>query len=376
MFFVTPAYGVNEGENSVQFTYYWEEYPIEVTDSTITITVINNITNKIGWNGEVIDSYRIAAGDQIVEVTEKHDAIDYTFTVVGTQTIVLAGIDNGYWGGYYGPIMFWSISPASVPEPEPTPEATPTPSPEPTPEVEPTPTPEPQPSPEPAPEPETTPVPETPSSPEPQPQPSQPVAPVEPQPEPQPVLPSPEPPIVEPTPEPEPEINPTPENPAPEAPESPQEPEQPVEVPEVLPEPIEPSEPSPGPAERDISEAINVDPSSLTEQQVEELIELALEVFKTAEQGSPEYEAALEALAIAAQSDDIELPAELAAIPLLGDVAGAVLEVFNDLGNVGADMSPQVRETSEEVIIAAVIVGQVALTATTAATTAASITRK
>lgn len=267
-----------------------------------------------------------------------------------------------------------------IPEPIPTPEETPTPTPEPTPEPttppEPTPTPETQPSPEPAPEPETTPVPETPSSPEPQPQPSQPVAPVEPQPEPEPVLPSPEPPVVEPTPEPEPEINPTPENPAPEATESPQEPEQPVEVPEVLPEPELPLEPAPEPSEPDISELINLEPSALTEQQIEALVELALEVFETAEQGSPEYEAALEALAIAAQADDLELPTELAAIPLLGDVAGAVLGVFNDLGNVGADMSPQVRETSEEVIIAAVIVGQVALTATTAATTAASITRK
>jgi hypothetical protein len=70
--------------------------------------------------------------------------------------------------------------------------------------------------------------------------------------------------------------------------------------------------------------------------------------------------------------DDVELPEELAAIPLIGDVAGAVLEVFNDLGNVGADMSPQVREQSEDVIVAAVIVGQVAL----AATSISSITRK
>jgi hypothetical protein len=52
-----------------------------------------------------------------------------------------------------------------------------------------------------------------------------------------------------------------------------------------------------------------------------------------------------------------------------------VLEVFNNLGNVGADMSPEVREKSEDVLVAAVIVGQVAITATTAAATAASIRR-
>jgi hypothetical protein len=98
----------------------------------------------------------------------------------------------------------------------------------------------------------------------------------------------------------------------------------------------------------------------------------ALEALETAQKGSEEYLEALAALAEAAQADDPELPSELAAIPLLGDVAGAVLEVFNDLGNVGADMSPQVREQSEEVIIAAVIVGQIALTATSVT----SITRK
>ena len=34
------------------------------------------------------------------------------------------------------------------------------------------------------------------------------------------------------------------------------------------------------------------------------------------------------------------------------DVAGAAVEVFNALGNAGADMSPQVREQSEKVVIA------------------------
>lgn len=75
-------------------------------------------------------------------------------------------------------------------------------------------------------------------------------------------------------------------------------------------------------------------------------------------------------LAEAARADDPELPEALAAIPLLGDVAGAVLGMFNALGNVGADMSPQVREQSEKVIIAAVIVGQIAMTATAAAAAA------
>jgi hypothetical protein len=125
-----------------------------------------------------------------------------------------------------------------------------------------------------------------------------------------------------------------------------------------------------------IAELSSIAPESLSGAQVAQLVSIALETFKTAEPGSEEYEAALEALAIAAQADDVELSEELAAIPLIGDVAGAVLEVFNDLGNVGADMSPQVRETSEEVVVAAVIVGQVAMAASTIASSTTSITRK
>ncbi len=116
----------------------------------------------------------------------------------------------------------------------------------------------------------------------------------------------------------------------------------------------------------------NVEPTTLTETQVAELKEAALATFETAQPGSEEYEAALDALLIAAQADDIVLDEELAAIPLIGNVAGAAVEVFNALGNAGADMSPQVREQSEKVVIAAVIVGQVAMTATAAATSAAA----
>jgi len=102
-------------------------------------------------------------------------------------------------------------------------------------------------------------------------------------------------------------------------------------------------------------------------------MEAALETFATAEQGSEEYEAALDALLIVAQADDIVVDEELAAIPLLGNAAVAAVEVFNALGNAGADMSPQVREQSEKVVIASVIVANIALTATSAATSAAAV---
>jgi hypothetical protein len=114
-------------------------------------------------------------------------------------------------------------------------------------------------------------------------------------------------------------------------------------------------------------------PTSLTEEQVEVLVSVALQTFETAEPGSEEYEQALDLLLVAAQADDIVLDEELAAIPLIGNVAGAAVEVFNAIGNAGADMSPQVREQSEKVVIASVIVANIAITATAAATSAAAV---
>ncbi len=226
----------------------------------------------------------------------------------------------------------------------PTPEPTPTPTPTETPVIivpEPTPTPTPEPTVEPTPVPteeptvEPTPEPTIPSEGEPTPSPS----PSE--------TPSKEPTEVEPEPLPEPEQAETPE------PES--EPE--LRVDEAVSE---------------IANLVEIKPEELTEAQVEQLVEAALVVFETAEQGSPAYEQALEALAVAAQADDPELPTELASIPLLGDVAGAALDVLNDLGNVGADMAPQVREQAEKTIIASVIAAQAAIGAVSAATSAAT----
>jgi len=121
-----------------------------------------------------------------------------------------------------------------------------------------------------------------------------------------------------------------------------------------------------------VEELSSIQPQLLTEEQQTLIVDAALETFASADQGSPEYEAALDALLVVAQADDIVINEELAAIPLIGNVAGAAVEVFNALGNAGADMSPQVREQSEKVVIAAVIVGQVAMTATAAATSAAT----
>lgn len=218
-----------------------------------------------------------------------------------------------------------------APTPTPTPQPEPSPSQQPTPE--PTPTPTPTPTPQPTPEPTPIPIPEPPV--------------VEPEP---PVI-EPEPPVVEPEP---PAIEP-----------------EPVPEPEPSPEPA-PEPPSEEAAVEEISNLVETAPGDLTDAQVEQLVEAALVVFETAEQGSPAYEQALEALAVAADADDEELPSELAAIPLLGDVAGAALEMFNDIGNVGADMAPEVREEAEKTVIATVIAAGAAINAVQSATTAAA----
>jgi hypothetical protein len=183
------------------------------------------------------------------------------------------------------------------------------------------------------------------------------------------------------SPEPEPSQEPSPEPTMPPQPEETEPPVEPTPTPEELfpePEPIEPPIIEPEeesitsaeelPEELSTEELMQVDleqivATDLSEAQVEALIEAALETFETAEQGSEEYVQALEALFVAAQADDIVLDESLAAIPLLGDVLGGATELVNFLGNAGADMSPQVREDSEKIVVTAVVAVQAALSA-------------
>ena len=146
--------------------------------------------------------------------------------------------------------------------------------------------------------------------------------------------------------------------------------EEPTEnVIQPTPEP-EPSE-TPEPTEPELPIDVNtVDPETLSDKEVEELVTAAEAILATAEQGSPAYEQALQALAVAAIADDPQLPTELESIP----GAQAVLETFNALGNIGADMAPQVREDAEKTIIASVIATGAAVQATVAAATTASMT--
>jgi hypothetical protein len=258
-----------------------------------------------------------------------------------------------------GPIPSPEPSPDENAESEQQPSTPVTPEPEPSqePSQEPTIPPQPQ-----EPEPPIQPTPE-PVAPSPEPSPNPPITPVDP------IIPEPEGETqVEPKPEPTP-VPPT-EEPAPKPTPSEEPIEEPEEnEPEPLPEP-EPSSPS-----EELGELANIDPSDLTDEQALELFALALEVFETAEVGSEEYQQALNALMIVAQSDDPELPAALAAIPLLGDVAGAILDIFNSLGNVGADMSPQVRETAEKIVVVSIVVTQIVAVTALGAMASTSIRR-
>ena len=301
------------------------------------------------------------------------------------------------------PTVSESVTVSPEPEPVETSEPTPEPSPEPTPTPTPTPTPQPQPvapapqpvAPAPQPEPSVEPeqpeeteepepiVSETPE-PEPEPEPSE-----EPSPEPEPSeTPAPTPkPTVEPsptatptpsnTPSPKPTVTQTPTpSPVPTVTEEPKPAPSPSPTPTIIPEP----EPEPVKIEV-VKEKINkvltevVDVRNITVEQKteilaqkEELVEAASVVFAEAEQGSEEYEEALEILAVIAEADDPTISAEIAAIPVVGALAEDVLEVFNDLGNIGADIAPEVRERAEEVAVAAVIVGQIAQISTITAT--------
>lgn len=116
-----------------------------------------------------------------------------------------------------------------------------------------------------------------------------------------------------------------------------------------------------------------VDPTELTPEQAEQLVEAALETFETAEVGSAEYEQALDALYLAAEQDDIVLDPALAVIPGLA----AATELINFLGNAGADMSPKVREESKKVVVTAVVAAGAAIqSAAAAASMSSASTRK
>lgn len=170
-------------------------------------------------------------------------------------------------------------------------------------------------------------------------------------------------PAPEPTPEPtsEPTVEPAPPAPQPEpAPQPPVEPTPPP-APEPVPEPA-PEPPTPAPAP---PEPIPVAPEPPA---IEPLPPVVIPEPPVVEETPAQ-------LAEAAREDDPVVPQELASIPLIGDAAVAVLEAFNAIGNVGADLTPEVREQAQETIVASVLVSNIATTSMAATSSAASYRR-
>ena len=187
--------------------------------------------------------------------------------------------------------------------------------------------------------------------------------------EPTPVDPVPEPPVVDPTPEPTPEPVPAPQpeprprpvieivvpEPEPEPVVVEPEPET-VPVEETLPTPSEPEpeiQPEPTPEESPAPEPVEeVQEEPVLEEQPNEIHNESV----TLDNGV--VLSAQEAVAVAL----LENPAEL-----LSTIFTDPMAALEALGQVGADMSPEVRERSEEVVVAAVIVGNIASAAGAAA---------
>jgi len=279
-----------------------------------------------------------------------------------------------------------SVETTTTPLPLPSPELTQSPSPTPTPEPNPEPSPTPSPSQTPVVEPEPTPAPapQPVSQPEPQPQPAPAPAPVV-VPEPI-VIPDPPPAIEEPPPllpEPEPEPAPEPPSEAPEAPPVPAE-----EPPAPAPEPVE--EPSPPVnEEKPPAPPVEEEQSEPTEPTLPEPSPELLQpsVPDTAPEPPSVHSVDLESLAPSTPvelDNGVVVTAEVAiAVALLQDPAALLQELFTDpgaalaaIGNVGADLPPEVREKAQDVVVSAIIAGGIATQAAAGAAATAAYRRK
>jgi hypothetical protein len=197
--------------------------------------------------------------------------------------------------------------------------------------------------------------------------------PVVPVPEPTPVVPVPEPPVVDPTPTPTPEPVPAPQ------PEPRPRPVIDIAIPEPQPEPVA-VEPEPVPVEEPLPT-----PSEPTVDPVQEVVEPETPAEPEPTPPAPvepetEPTPEIEHDGSVTLDNGVTLSEEQAvAIALLENPAELLTTLFTDpiaalsaLGQVGADMSPEVRAKSEKVVIAAVIVGQIATQSAVAAAASAA----
>jgi hypothetical protein len=351
------------------------EYFIETFTGTRFEQTANGTTaQRSGW----IDSWiQLRQGDTVLRADDDSNHIngvnEYASKITGTvnngiYTIRATSYLNVLTGatptGTYTLISNFNLDPTPMPVtpepplpqpiPTPSPSENPTPLPTPSPTTEPTTEPTVDPSPQPTPEP--TPIDPSPT-PIPVPQP-------EPRPTPEPVREEPplimeEPPAVV---EPPTEEPPTEEPPAEEPPLPVEEPPTPEEEPAPVEEPPAPAEEEPAPVEEEeapapVEETLQADQVDLGSLAPDTPVELANGVV-------------LEA-GIVVALELFDNPAEL-----ISEIFTNPAQVLTALSNIGADMSSEVREQSEKVIVSAVIAGQIAQTAALSAAATTTYRRK
>ena len=308
------------------------------------------------------------------------------------------------------PVVPPTVEPTPAPQPVPVPVPQPTPLPEPVPVTPPAPAP--QPIPEPAPQPVPEPLPQP--VPEPAPVPPAPVEPPTPAEEPpapavEPPVPVEEPPVVAeepPLPVDEPPL-PVEEPPAPA--EEPPAVDEPVAIPD--PEPLPPTpEPEPEPEPEVVPPApepkpepkpepvpvvvVQPEPPVASHNATSEERQIVAEALVEQSNGAPITAQSIQEAGITVQDLPPDTPVELdngvvlvaevvVAIQLLENPAELLSAVFTDpsqalmaISNIGADMSDEVREESEKVVVSAIIAGGIATQAAATAAATAAYRRK
>jgi transcriptional regulator CtsR len=99
---------------SLRFTYFYSSVTKTISvpgagTLTASIDVNNSETNCIGNCTPVPDTYAFHLGDAHIDSSTAHATIrltqSVTTTSAGDVVLYLGGIDNGFWGGHYGPVM-------------------------------------------------------------------------------------------------------------------------------------------------------------------------------------------------------------------------------------------------------------------------------
>ena len=121
----TVTSGAPIANGALRFTYYNSSVTKTIAvpgagTLTASIDIDNSATNCIGSCAPIPDTYAFYLGDAHIDSSTAHGVTRFTqsvtTTAAGNVVLYLAGIDNGFWGGYYGPVMD-SLSYEFVPTP-------------------------------------------------------------------------------------------------------------------------------------------------------------------------------------------------------------------------------------------------------------------